>query len=144
MVVYDYNLFIYPYSALIVMLALNIIPKSPHGPHFRNLTSLSKATYHILMTQILYFSVIYGLFLNIEYPFGTFYNYWNLTHYGTLVSAHANFLWFYVINVAITFTIGYIWYRLDKRFWEGKSVTNKRISQKQLEMMKAKGWIKSD
>ncbi|MHA1453244.1 MAG: acyltransferase family protein [Promethearchaeota archaeon] len=142
MVVFDYNLFIYPYSALIVMMVLNIIPKSPMGPHFRNLTSLSKATYHILMTQIFYFSLVYGLVLKIEYPFGTFFNFWNVRHYGTLVMAYANFLWFYPLNIAITFLIGYGWYRLGKRFWEGKSVTSKRISQKRLEMMKAKGWIK--
>ena len=46
LIYFDYNYFVYPYSALIVMLFLNIVPKSPQGKNFRNITTLSKATYH--------------------------------------------------------------------------------------------------
>ena len=137
--VYDYNLFIYPYSALLVMLVMNIVPNSPQGKNFRNLSLLSKSTYHILMTQILYFSLVYGLLLNFRWPFG--FQYVN-ADLAIAFDNLARYLWFYPLNVAITFPIGYGWYRLGKWFWEGKHSTSKRISQKRLDMMKTKGWIK--
>jgi hypothetical protein len=141
-VVYDYNLFIYPYSALIVMLIMNIIPNSPYGKNYRNLSYLSRSTYHILMVQILYFSLVYGLLLNIDHPFGFSYR---INSLGDLVVVYSNlswYLWFYPLNVVITFGIGVIWYTLGKRFWSDKHVVNKRISKKRMDIMKSKGWIK--
>ena len=140
--VYDYNLFIYPYSALLVMLILNIIPKSPQGQNFRNFSFVSRATYHILMTQIFYFSVVYSLLLNFNAPFGFE---WRADGLGGVYWVFTNlprFLWFYPLNVLITFGIGIGWYALDKRVSGGKHVAKKKMSQKQIDMMKAKGWIK--
>lgn len=137
-IVFDYNLFVYPYSALIVFLALNIFPKAPAGPQFRAITTVSKATYHILMTQIFYFSIIYGLLLPLDSAFGT-------VPRGATASSlnvmHANYLWFYPMNLLITFTIGILWYKAGKHFWQTKHTLNKKVSERQLEMMKAKGWI---
>ena len=136
-VVFDYNLFVYPYSALIVMLVLNILPKSPAGSSYRFFTTISKSTYHILMTQILYFSIVYGLLLPIFSPFGTVY-----PPFYQLSSQAVNYLWFYPMNVLITFTIGALWSIVGREFWASKSKTRKKIAQKQREMMKAKGWLK--
>ncbi len=144
LILWDYNYFVYPYSALIVMLFANFLPKSPHGKSFRNLTFLSKSTYHILMTQILYFSLVYGLLLNFNHPFGLYYQ---LNSVGELITVFTNlqrYLWFYPLNLIVTFGIGVIWYALDKYMWERKTTSKSKISKKRMEMMKAKGWIKSD
>ncbi len=135
-VVFDYNLWVYPWSALIVMLFMNIFPKSPVGKQFRFISTISRATYHILMTQIFYFSIIYGLFLIFGWSFGI--------PLGTWTSRHYNYLWFYPLNVILTFTIGTLWYLAGKRFWDSRQSTKKRISQKQLAIMKSKGWIKTE
>jgi hypothetical protein len=137
--IFDYNLWIYPYSALIVFLSLNIFPKSPSGPQFRAITTVSKSTYHILMTQIFYFSVIYGLLLPLDAAFGTVPR--NAT-VALLNLQHANYLWFYPLNLVITFTIGILWYKAGKQFWSKRNSLNKKVSERQLKMMKAKGWIK--
>lgn len=144
LIYWDYNYFVYPYSALIVMLVANFLPKSPHGKSFRNLTFLSKSTYHILMTQILYFSVVYGFLMNINYPFGFYYQ---LNSLGDLITVYTNlprFLWFYPLNLIVTFGIGVTWYALEKLIRERKTTHRSKISKKRLDMMKAKGWIKSD
>ncbi|MBN2156836.1 MAG: acyltransferase family protein [Candidatus Lokiarchaeota archaeon] len=137
--VFDYNLFVYPYSALIVMLTLNIFPKSPSGPQYRFITTLSKSTYHILTTQIFYFSLIYGLLLPFNAPFGTI-SY--PISFSQLNLQHVNYLWFYPVNLVITFTIGTLWQLVGTRFWNSHTKTRQRINQKRLEMMKSRGWIK--
>jgi len=125
----DYNLFVYPWSALIVFFALNTLPKEPYGRNYRFISLLSSSTYHILMVQMFYFSIIYNLFLPL---------------FGGLWSAiggqyaWVNYLWYYPVNVAITFTLGTLWYKFEKeKIWDRRQ----RIAKKQYELLKTKGWI---
>ena len=91
------------------------------------------------MTQIFYFSIIYGLLLPLDAAFGTVPR--DATA-ALLNIQHANYLWFYPLNLVITFTIGILWYKAGKQFWTNRNTTNKKVSERQVQMMKSKGWIK--
>ncbi len=125
---FDYNLFVYPYSALLVLILINIFPKSPHGRGARFITMLSKSTYHILMTQIFYFSLVYGLIFPFDEVFGYSFAY----------------LWYYPVNLVITFTIGALWSTIENRYRGIDKKVKSRIDSKRLEMMKARGWLKEE
>ncbi|MFW9950223.1 MAG: acyltransferase family protein [Candidatus Thorarchaeota archaeon] len=58
----DYHLFVFPYSAIIVLLTINLVNKKGSDLLSRGIRVISKSTYHILLTQILYFSVVISLY----------------------------------------------------------------------------------
>jgi len=128
----DYHMFHFPWSALLIMIALNVFPKEPYGKNSRFITLLSKSTYHILMVQIFYFSIIYNYLLPMfgDYPIwsslGTQY-YW------------LNYVWYYPLNLVLTFSLGSLWYQLENKFiWE----QNKNLEKRRYNLLKMKGWIK--
>jgi hypothetical protein len=98
----DYNFLFFPYSALIVMVFLNILPRYPKGSFARFITLLSKSTFHILMVQIFYFSILYNRFLPM---FGSPYI-WSSVFPGVEWID----LVMYPMNVVITFGLGTLWY----------------------------------
>jgi peptidoglycan/LPS O-acetylase OafA/YrhL len=55
----DYNLFIFPYSAFLFLVAMRIFPKKSSNILIKGITTIGKATYHILLIQILYFAIVY-------------------------------------------------------------------------------------
>ena len=127
----DYNFIFFPYSALIVLLFLNILPKNPNGAVPRFITLISKSTYHILMVQIFYFSIVYNYFLPM---FG---------EPAIWASVYPDIEWinlmFYPINVVWTFGWGIFWYWVESKYREKrKSEKNKGL----LKRAKARGWIK--
>jgi hypothetical protein len=128
----DYNFLVYPWSAVLIITALNTIPKEPYGKTYRFVSKLSDSTYHILMVQMFYFSIVYNLFLPM---FGRF-PIWASLH---TEFYWANYLWYYPLNVALTFGIGYLWKTVeDEYFWNRK----KRFSKNRLALLKSKGLIK--
>ncbi len=58
----DYNLFVFPYSAFLVLLGIKLLPKRLDNWFARAISTIGKSTYHILLTQILYFSVVYSFY----------------------------------------------------------------------------------
>ena len=132
----DYNMLHFGWSALLVMLALNFLPKEPTGGGYKFISQISKSTYHILMVQIFYFSIIYNLLL----PFfgnppdysdpmwasigGT--NYW------------INYIWYYPFNLIVTFSLGILWNSLEtKLLWERKT----KLKKRQMQFAKKQGWV---
>lgn len=109
----DYNFLTIPYSALLVLIVINLVPSQIKGSEnkiWKNkigkvVQEVSNSTYHILLAQILWFSIWYHYKLNL---------------YNSFNSAPLNYLWFYPLNLSIGFGFGYIWYRLDK-YWIPKS-----------------------
>jgi peptidoglycan/LPS O-acetylase OafA/YrhL len=99
----DYHIFFFSYSAFLVLLALNYIPENPQGVFANFIRKIGKSTYHILMTQILYFSYIYHFMFDIETGFE---------------STPMNYLWFFPVNLLITFTIGILWNTLERKFYK--------------------------
>jgi hypothetical protein len=60
----DYHLFIFPYSAFLVLMALKVIPKKVKDNNIfvKGIRLISNSTYHILLTQILYFGIVISLY----------------------------------------------------------------------------------
>ncbi len=99
----DYNLFVFPYSAFLVLLAIKLLPNRWDNWFTKIFSTMGKATYHILLTQILYFSVVYSLYgdhygANI-FGINTAYNF---TILGSLI-----------INWVICIPFGVFWYYVD-------------------------------
>jgi peptidoglycan/LPS O-acetylase OafA/YrhL len=57
----DYNLFVFPYSAFLILLAIKILPKKSNNAFAKGVAIIGKSTYHILLTQILYFAIVVSL-----------------------------------------------------------------------------------
>lgn len=113
----DYHMLTFPYSAFLFLIGMALLPKNPKGRISNFVRRISKSTYHILMAQILYFSIVYHFFLQMfdygAYPGPFIFD-------GTPM----NYLWYFPMNLIITFTIGLFWYELDRRFF-AKSRENK-------------------
>lgn len=58
----DYNFLVFPYSAFIFLIALKFLPKDSTTKLAKVIKIISKSTYHILLTQILYFGIVYALY----------------------------------------------------------------------------------
>jgi hypothetical protein len=59
----DYHLFVFPYSAFLVLIALKLIPKKVNNNNLlvKGIKTISKSTYHILLAQILYFGIVISI-----------------------------------------------------------------------------------
>ena len=99
----DYNLFVFPYSAFLVLLGIKLIPKRWDNWFAKAISTIGKSTYHILLTQILYFSVVYSLYGD---------------HYGASLlginESYGLIIYLYlIINWMICIPFGVIWYYID-------------------------------
>jgi peptidoglycan/LPS O-acetylase OafA/YrhL len=97
----DYTFLVYPYSALLFLLAMRYLPNSPRTLVGRLIQRFGRASYHILLTQILYYAVIY-------YYRPNFAN----DGFGVNFPLH---IAFFLVNLIITFGFGLVWYELERR-----------------------------
>jgi hypothetical protein len=58
----DYNYLVTPYSAFLVLLVIKLIPKRKKGMIARAISAIGKSTYHILLTQIIYFAILVAIY----------------------------------------------------------------------------------
>ena len=116
----DYQLFFFPYSAIIFMVGMKLIPENPTGKVSDFIRKISKSTYHILLTQILYFSIVFQFFLIMTDG--------NPETLDVFDAAPLNYLWFYPLNLIITFGIGMLWKHLEGRFYQ--KMPEKRLYQR--------------
>ena len=58
----DYNLLVFPYSAFLFLIVMRVLPNKSNSRLAKIIKSISRATYHILLTQILYFGIVYALY----------------------------------------------------------------------------------
>ncbi|MFX1402305.1 MAG: acyltransferase family protein, partial [Promethearchaeota archaeon] len=58
----DYNLLVFPYSAFLFLRAMKSFPKRSNNKFIKAFAVLGKSTYHILLTQILYFAIVYSIY----------------------------------------------------------------------------------
>ncbi len=110
-IVGDYTLIFYGYAAFLFLLALAIIPQTASGVVQRFVQRVGRSTYHILLFQILWLSIVY----------------WNVAQWAVYEHQIPDFLvelgWpsplyyipFYLLNLGIAFTGGMIWYEVEKR-----------------------------
>ena len=99
----DYNFLSFPYSAFLFLIVLKIFPKNPENKFSKIIKKISRSTYHILLFQILYFSIAYHFWFSIENGFD---------------SHPIDYLWYYPLNLLITFTGGIIWQTLESKFYK--------------------------
>jgi len=95
----DYNFLIIAYSAFLVLVALNYIPQKGKGRLAKNISTISKSTYHILLTQIFAFGMMIPFF-GTHYSIYAGYDLWDI--FDLLIA------W------AITIPIGVQWYKIDQ------------------------------
>lgn len=104
----DYHLFFFPYSGFLFLIGMKIFPENPQWPLAKWIRRISNSSYHILMTQIFYFGLIYQFLID----FNTIFD-----------GAPQNYIWFFTFNVIITFCGGMAWNELETRYYKKKRET---------------------
>ncbi|MFX0145346.1 MAG: acyltransferase family protein [Candidatus Hodarchaeota archaeon] len=106
----DYNIIFYTYVAFIFLILLKVIPKNPQNKLAKGISWIGKSSYHILLSQILYFGVMNALLGDFECMVG---------------DTNPNFCFLYgIIAVIVCVLMGILWcyteslikkYRLSKK-----------------------------
>ncbi|MFX1364186.1 MAG: acyltransferase [Promethearchaeota archaeon] len=95
----DYHFLVFPYSAVLVLMVMIILPQYSENRFSRMISLIGKSTYHILLTQILGYGMIVA---------------WSGTHY--LINVGFTFfdalLLIYAWIIFIPF--GVLWYKIDQ------------------------------
>ena len=98
----DYNFLVIPYSAFLVLLWLKIFPQAQKGKITKYIAVIGKSTYHILLTQILYFAILIAIYGD---------------HYGVSILGEATTDFNYFINLfinwALCIPVGVIWWSIE-------------------------------
>ncbi|MHA2430753.1 MAG: acyltransferase family protein [Promethearchaeota archaeon] len=58
----DYNLLVFPYSAILFLIVMKVLPKKSDNLFTKAISIIGKSTYHILLTQILYFAIVFSIY----------------------------------------------------------------------------------
>jgi hypothetical protein len=96
----DYHFLVFPYSAVLVLLALRFLPQKSEWRISKSISLIGKSTYHILLTQILGYGMItawWGTHYGMNVPFNPF-------DIIDLVGLWILFIWF-----------GIMWYKIDRQ-----------------------------
>jgi len=101
----DYHFLVFPYSALLFLITMKILPKNSTNILAKIIKLISRSTYHILLTQIFYFGIVYALYGD---------------HYGASIfsmNSSEDFVIFLnlSINWCICIPIGILWWYTGKR-----------------------------
>jgi peptidoglycan/LPS O-acetylase OafA/YrhL len=111
----DYHFLFIPYSAFLVLLAINFIPKQRKNKVTKIISTIGKSTYHILLVQILYFAVLIAIYRD---------------NYGASILGVAtddlNVFLNFVINLSICVPIGVIWWSIEN------SIRSYRLNKKEI------------
>ena len=96
----DYHFLVFPYSAMLVLLALRYLPQKSDWRISKSISLIGKSTYHILLTQILGYGMITA---------------WWGTHYG-MDTPFNPFDIIDLIGLWIVFIgFGILWYKIDRQ-----------------------------
>ena len=106
----DYHFLTFGWAAIIFLVIFEFVPNLQSGKFVKLITTISKSTFHILLTQMLYFSIIYHFGL-------TMYDR-NPDTLDVFDGAPLNYLWFFPLNVLVTFTIGIYWKKFEDHFYK--------------------------
>ncbi|MHA1519167.1 MAG: acyltransferase family protein [Promethearchaeota archaeon] len=104
----DYHFLTFPYSAILVVLVLKLFPNELNSSQplkkklMRGIQTISKSTFHILLTQILWFSLWYHYWFNMQFGFD---------------ATPEKYLWFYPLNLSVGFVGGVLWHEAEIWFF---------------------------
>ncbi|MEE9377038.1 MAG: acyltransferase [Candidatus Lokiarchaeia archaeon] len=96
----DYHFLIFPYSAVIFLLVMMILPQKSDNKFSRAISLIGKSTYHILLTQMLG----YGMISAIR---GTHY----IIDVGFTILDALNLIYAWIIFISF----GVLWYKIDQK-----------------------------
>jgi hypothetical protein len=96
----DYHFLVFPYSAVLVLLALRYLPNTSKAKISKKISLIGKSTYHILLTQILGYGLI---------------TFWWGTHYGMDVPFNPFDIIDLVVLWIVFIWLGIIWYKIDRQ-----------------------------
>lgn len=106
----DYHLLIIPYSAFLFLLAMKFLPQNPNGRFSRGISLISKSTYHILLTQILGYGMIYAFWGDhhaittlVTFPFSQ-------SDIAEIMNAVVNLVAVWILFISF----GILWYKIDQ------------------------------
>jgi peptidoglycan/LPS O-acetylase OafA/YrhL len=106
----DYTFLVIPYSAFLFLLAMRYLPSTPQTRLQNIIQRVGRASYHILLIQIFYYSLWYYNNPN-----------WANVGFGSDVTYH---IWFYIVSLVVTFAVGVAWcenervaYKRGKSWW---------------------------
>lgn len=116
-IVGDYHLFVFPYSAFLFLIGLKLLPKKRDNIVVRGITIIGKSTYHILLTQILYFAIVISMWGD---HYGASIIGIDLAYKLTVVFSYV------VINWLICIPLGVLWWYTETK------VRNYRLTNKNL------------
>jgi hypothetical protein len=104
----DYHYISFIYSAGLFLLGMKLFPKESDHPVSKGLTVISKSTYHILLTQILYFGINFAIYGDHYYTsiFGR-----------TARDPIMGFMYLF-INWLICIPLGILWYNGETKLRE--------------------------
>ncbi len=109
----DYHLLTFPYSALLFLIIMQFIPEKINKNRriVKGIRKISKATYHILLTQILYFGIVISIW-------GGHYG---ASIFGIDLSYNPSVVFFYLlINWLICVPIGVLWWSGENKIRENR------------------------
>ena len=101
----DYNLFVFPYSAFLFLIGIKLLPEKAEGKLTKTIAVIGKSTYHILLTQILYFGIVVAIWSDhyCASIFGI-----NPFDYGVCFT-------YLHINWVICIPLGILWYEIETK-----------------------------
>ncbi len=110
----DYNFLVFPYSAFLVLIALKLLPRESKNWLAKGIKMISRSTYHILLTQILYFAIVVALY-------GDHYR---ASIFGINPSQDIVAFLYLIINWIICIPIGVFWWHAETKL---KKIIRKNI-----------------
>lgn len=107
----DYTLLFYGYAAVIMLLVMMIVPQTPGGIFQRFVQQIGRASYHILLFQIFWMSIVYWTTSHVA----TYYH--EIPDFAAILGWTTPLLYipFYFMNLTISFVGGLLWYHAEKR-----------------------------
>ena len=100
----DYTVLMYPYVALFFLLAMTYLPTEPTNRASGFIARIGKASYHILLFQIFYFSIWYHFFDIANVGFDP-----PILHFA-----------FYALNITICLIGGLAWHHFERKATTGE------------------------
>ena len=107
----DYTLLFYGYAAFFFLLAMDAVTQTPSGSIARFIQRIGRSTYHILLFQIFWLSIVYWTIL----PDAVMGHY--IPDFADILgwSTPLFYIPFYLLNLGVAFTGGMLWYEAERR-----------------------------
>jgi peptidoglycan/LPS O-acetylase OafA/YrhL len=110
----DYHFFVFPYSAFLFLIGMKLLPKNSKNNFTKAIAWIGKSTYHILLTQIFYFAIVYAIY-------GDHYR---ASIIGINLVEDLVSFFYLIINWIICIPLGVLWYVLEIKIRRWQLIRN--------------------